>query len=263
MEYVVAFTGPRGAGKTISMTFLALRDLLAGREVLANFEIEKDGYRSKPLMLEDWVSLPESLQGALICIDEIQLWADSRRSMALLNRLLGYLTMQTRKRNLSLYYSIMDLNWIDSRLRWLTDIEIRCQDLFFSPWGKEKGLERGELIKWTPIDITGVISGKPGKQLLPRLLRAKPLWNCYDSFKPVDVWGGFTQIRVKSSQLVIDLRGEEEKESAAAQPKDEAAKAAEDKVSLLREFTTKILSEYAVYQLPRARELMKELRKLA
>jgi len=209
VDYVVAFVGPRGAGKTLSMSYLAIRDMLAGRPVFANYDIHWNGHRSQPLDTADWLTLSSKLDGATICLAEIQLWADSRRTLTVMNRLLGYLTMQTRKRAMSFYYTIQEFSWLDARLRWLTDVLIFCQDVAPTPWGRQNKLERGTLINWLVYDLSGLISGKP-YQLLGRLrLKAKPLWQAYDSYQTFEPWEGFSKVSVKADEYVIDARGQE------------------------------------------------------
>jgi len=208
---VIAFTGPRGAGKTLTLTAWVMCYVARhGGQVWANFAMgwpspEGPLWRAMPLEVEQWVSLSPDLAQGVVCIDEIQHFADSRRSNTVLNRLLGYLTMQSRKRQLSLYYTVQNMQWLDKRIQWLTDIEVACRDLALTPWGREKELERGRLIGLTVIDHSGYLSGQPGARC-QLVLRGYRFWGAYDTYQVRDVWEAMSRVEVKADRLVIDAR---------------------------------------------------------
>lgn len=67
------------------------------------------------------------LQNASVGVDEFTLYADSRSSMG--NKLISYFVLQTRKRNVCLYYTTQNIQMIDRRVREHTQIFIFCKDV--------------------------------------------------------------------------------------------------------------------------------------
>jgi len=210
-------TGPEGAGKTCLMTFFALLHNAYGGKVLTfpGYEVT-DGHGkvlSEPLDIEQWITMPPELRDVLICIDEVQNFFSSRRHMSVLNYLFANLAAQRRHRNIGIIYTVQDWGWLDDRVRWLTHVLIVCSDLYWSPWGKEQEVKRGELISANFFDVKGFFTGKPWTPGPQFLLRAKAIWDCYNSFADVDTWTGLTKVEMKRPTIKIDLTGGPEEES--------------------------------------------------
>lgn len=217
---IEGITGPEGAGKTCLMTYFGLLHHARGGKLLTfpGYEIT-DGHGGKvsePLDIDQWVTMPPELRDALICIDEIQNFFNSYHHMAVLNYLFTNLAAQRRHRNIGVIYTVQDWGWLDNRIRWLTHVLIVCSDLYWSPWGKEQEVKRGELIRANFFDIKGFFTGEPWSPGPQFLLKAKQIWNHYNSFADVDVWSGLTKVEFKKQKMVLDLRGQPEEGSGGA-----------------------------------------------
>lgn len=218
--------GPEGGGKTLLMTYFGLLHRARGGRVLAfpGYEITNgNGEKlSEPLDIDQWITMPPELRDVLICIDEVQNFFNSRRHMSVLNYLFASLAAQRRHRDIGVIYTVQDWGWLDDRIRWLTHVLIVCSDLYWSPWGKEQGVKRGELISASFFDVKGFFTGRPWTPGPQFLLRAKDIWKCYDSYADVDTWTGLTKVEFKKPKLTIDLRGSKEGEEGPAQAGAEA-----------------------------------------
>lgn len=242
IEGIVGITGPEGGGKTLFMTWLAKKHQLYGGRVLAfpGYELTdgKGKVLSEKLDIDQWVTMPPELRDVLICIDEIQNYFNSLRHMAVMSYLFASLAAQRRHRNIGIIYTVQDWGWLDNRIRWLTHVLAICRDLWWSPWGKEEGIGRGELIGVTVWDVKGFYTGKPWTQGAPYLLKnAKALWPCYDSYADVDTWTGLTKVELKKPRLKLDLTGgpDEEEELPPGKPQGPSS-IREDNEALLNKF---------------------------
>lgn len=228
---ITGVIGPEGAGKTVLMTYLALLHKARGGKLLTfpGYTVTNGHGKqlSEQLDIDQWVTMPPELRDALICIDEVQNFFNSRRHMSVLNYLFANLAAQRRHRNIAVIYTVQDWGWLDDRVRWLTHVLITCYDLYWSPWGKEQQLQRGELVSANFFDVKGFFTGKPWTPGPQFLLKAKEIWPCYDSYADVDTWSGLTKIEFKKPKLTIDLtESKEESEGEVIQGK------AQNKVSI-------------------------------
>ncbi len=102
----VALTGPRGSGKSLLMTALAAAYAEQGYPLWSNlpisFDLKDKHYESQPLDMSMLYSFAKELRGGLVLIDEINLWANSRKAMANANILLAGIFQMIRKRSLTL-----------------------------------------------------------------------------------------------------------------------------------------------------------------
>ena len=212
---IIGLVGPEGAGKSATMTWLALKHYARGGKVYAfpGYQVKYNGeVISEELRIEQWVTMPEELSNAMICIDEIQNFFDSARWNAISNRLFSYVGMQRRKRSLSIVYTTQNWKWAYERIRWLTHVLGECYDLYWSPWGKTNGIRRGELVRVQFTDLKGFFTGKEYQPLGGIVLRIKPLWEHFDSFGTVDVWQGFAKVKVNVPTLNVNFGEDEETE---------------------------------------------------
>lgn len=127
---IIAYVGRRGSGKTLSMIRQAYVDYKKGRKIYSNMvglnfpfeKLTKDALMS--FMNED-----NKLSNCVILIDEIHMIMDSRLSMSHRNLLLSYLTLQTRKRDVDMYYTTQTWGQVDRRMRQQTDLVVQCNTL--------------------------------------------------------------------------------------------------------------------------------------
>lgn len=195
---VLAFTGYRGQGKSLSLAHTIAMALSQGIKVWSNmpvkfelFENSPFGWKSRicesqPLDMGALYALDSGFQGGAVAIDELQYFLDSRQSMSRSNRLLNAVINQIRKRSLDFYYSIKDLSWADKRDVFETDAEIKCTD---ANWLNQK-VPPGVTILQTCIDRNGwsgieLYNGQAEVQRR-KLSHAKRIWPIYNSYQVID-----------------------------------------------------------------------------
>ncbi len=226
---VVGFSGPRGSGKTLAMSYLSLIDMKRGHPVLANYTIgghvKRGQYEyevnSKPLEFTKMLELSESLQYCITCIDEINLWFASTKWMTQGNRLMQITLQQLRKRAMSLYYTTQNIRWVDNQIRWQTDLHVMCHDMSRTPQGIEAGLHRGEYIRLAIMDLSGYLTGRPydeSGEVYHAMLDARPIWNCYNTENIVDPWEAMAKVELKRPKVMLDLTGEQPDPLAGSEP---------------------------------------------
>lgn len=205
--FTVGATGHKRNGKSLFLTRAGVVALVMGLPVWSNYPIEfdyvdKEGNRthhlSNPLDWEALYMFDDKLEYGVVIISEIQQWLDNRASMRLNNRLFSYILRQIGKRHLSLWYDCFSLDTIDRRLPAETDVEVCCEDLRKTFWGKTKGtfMQDGEYIKLTCYARTNSWIGMTTNESGVRpeyMLYGKPYWNCYDTgflFDPFEAMAG-------------------------------------------------------------------------
>jgi hypothetical protein len=231
------FLGPEGAGKTLMMTYFGLIHISREGDIrtFPGYEIT-DGHGnvlSTPLEMEEWVTLPPELRDCLIDVDEIQNFFGSDRWMSWVNKLWANVVAQRRHRNLGVHYTVQDWEDLDPRVRKKTHVLAVCRDLYWSSWGKDEGIGRGELVSVNFIDVKGFFTGTPWTPGPSQMVRAKEIWPYYDSYGEVDIWSGMTKVKFTKPEIGIDLTGKAEKEEPApAKPKGGKGASNEDIILL-------------------------------
>jgi hypothetical protein len=134
--------GNLGSGKTMLLTVFALRLVERGDyEVYANYTIRHPKIRKiTPLEL---ININPLEKRALLILDEVYAWLDSRVSTSTLNRYLSWIILQSRKRNMDIIYSAQLLRLPDIRLKELSDIIVLAENRqsgFFYKFIWQKGL---------------------------------------------------------------------------------------------------------------------------
>lgn len=215
-EWVVGYTGPRGGGKSLDMTFVACHDyLLRGKPVWSNIPIKVELHlpnnevvvaQAFPLDTKLLFTLSDELSGGLVCIDELELYAEARRSQSNKNLLLNYIIMQTRKRALSFFYTIQQPQWADNRLQFMSDLMMRCRDIAYTEWGQENDIQRGHYFSITVEDWSGALTGRKYHETgfsQTFCLWGKPLWGMYNSYDIVDVFEALTPVDLDLNRMKI------------------------------------------------------------
>lgn len=210
--YIIGFTGAKGGGKTLTMSWLAAYLMIHGYPVWANYNINfkyrnKKGqvseYKSKPLDFDALYALSKDIKHGVTVIDELPLFADSRRSGSLNNRLLGYILMQTRKRQMSVFYTAQNMSWTDNRFRWSTDVIVACKDAYH----REHHYARGEYIDVLLWDMSGQWTGKPWSEypypVNSYTFYGKSCWGIYDTKDIIDAFEAMTPIKLDLENRLI------------------------------------------------------------
>lgn len=123
---IIGIEGALGSGKTVQMIRYLYKDKFnLGNEVKTNFKTVFSkpldilgilGITEKTKMKDINIKTAPNLNNVSIGIDEITVFMDCRRSQSKMNLLLSYFILQTRKRNVQLYYTTQDFGMIDTRL---------------------------------------------------------------------------------------------------------------------------------------------------
>ena len=226
-SYIWCFTGVRGSGKSISMTYSAL--LCAwkyGLRLISNYPIEcrlvlMNG-KSHPVQAEELdlyklLCFDNEYHDCLILIDEAPDVISHMAAMTWKNRLLNIFVRQLRKNHNSLFLGAQQFELIDKSMRWQTDILAECNDASRQyGWGTE---HRGKCILLKLKDNSGMWTGKSydtavflqrqqlvkafvdpalKMKIYPRVLwgdeNHKPV---YDTYYIQDVWESLKKVDIK------------------------------------------------------------------
>jgi hypothetical protein len=116
---LIALIGDLGSGKTLGLTYFGYRAYLKHRTIFTNMNslVFKDKLIRSILDLEE---MREGFAG----LDELWLWADSRLSPSLKNRVASMILLKSRKRDLDICYTTQHWMQIDCRIRNVTDFLI-------------------------------------------------------------------------------------------------------------------------------------------
>jgi hypothetical protein len=229
---VVAITGPKRSGKSLLLARLLAYDLIKGRTVWSTMPVhtpaflKKRGYPTLKTLDINWDSLymlEKEYSEGTIGLDESIYWDDSRTSLSVRNKLLNTVMNQVGHRNLNVYYTVKTQGWLDRRLQFETDIEIRCFDLALKPWGRSNHVKRGTVIRLEFYDKSGAFTGnqyndkynmRPFKVLIWK--NADRWWDAYDTKELVGIEEMFTGVKVDMRKRVISNKVSIDKDTEEA-----------------------------------------------
>ncbi len=196
----IAFTGTRGAGKSVALTAFGVIDgLLAGRRVVSNMPIEiKVKYKDcqkifqseelLPSMLLDINEFTKNYYNCLMLIDEINVFiADAQRSMSNESYYFALALQQMRHRKLDFGFTTQNENWQTDRTQFQTDFYVKCSDNAMGH-GTPKKEEIGRKSLWKIHDMSGLVTGEVLKTVFNKVMPYTekvfwntPFWNCYST----------------------------------------------------------------------------------
>lgn len=123
-----------GTGKTLFMTVRTKQHYDKGERIIANYGLRFPHEKADSKMLMQIVESDANLQRCVLALTEVHVLLDSRESMKKRNKTLSYLILQTRKRQVYLFYDSQSLHQVEKRLRDNTDYFVFCKkvapDLF-------------------------------------------------------------------------------------------------------------------------------------
>jgi len=152
---LIGIEGNINSGKTVYAIRCLKIDYNNNRKIISNtplFNIDYEDFDIKKFMSNDNI-YRKSLNNATILLDEITVYMDCRLSGSKQNLLMGYLVLQSRKRNLDIYYTTQNLDLVDyKRLVKYTNIIVYAQEIYVkNPDGKTESLENWR--NYTIIDM--------------------------------------------------------------------------------------------------------------
>lgn len=116
---MMGIVGELGAGKTLSLVYLGLRNWIkyqGTRTIFANFHLKGIPYT--------YVPNPEDIdeiRSGIFLIDELWLYCDSRLSSSGRNKFVTKVLLKSRKRDLDILYTTQSLGQVDVRIRRISD----------------------------------------------------------------------------------------------------------------------------------------------
>lgn len=126
---VIGIEGGLGTGKTVYMTRLLYLDSKKGFPVMSNYKLMN--VKHEMLDVSNVLEMNESnvqLKNMSIGIDEITVFMDCRRAMS--NLMISYFILQSRKRNVNIYYTTQSFDMVDNRLIDHTDFQVMCSKIY-------------------------------------------------------------------------------------------------------------------------------------
>lgn len=150
---IIGIEGGLGSGKTIMMARYLYQDALSGFDVRANFGLK---FKSNDLDVKELLETGKELRNVTIGLDEITVFIDCRKSMSKMNRLISYFILQSRKRNVNIYYTTQDFDMVDKRLIQHTHIQIVAEKIYYSD-----GREIPDYRRYTILDFRNPKNLKP------------------------------------------------------------------------------------------------------
>ena len=132
---LMAICGNLGAGKTLSLTYLAWRNMKKGLKVYSNYELK---FPYVPIKTVDDVL---GMKDGFFAGDELWHWLDSRASMSKKNQVIGNFLLTSRKKGVNFAFTAQSFGQIDIRIRRVCDFlampqlnvqETICRLLIFS-----------------------------------------------------------------------------------------------------------------------------------
>lgn len=166
---IVLFKGSRGKSKTLSMIKEGLKYLNSGWVVYTNLNKTRFKKIDSDYILN--LSTKSTLFNAVLCIDEIELFFDSRDWNSQKSKIFSRFLQQIRKRNIIILCTAQFYNLIDIRLRQQIDYLVLCD------YDKIKKISTNLFL-----DVTSYESGK-----IPRFVKikynAEPFFSEYDTLE--------------------------------------------------------------------------------
>lgn len=213
-EYIVVNDGIEGSGKSSLMTADNLAFLKRGGKLLTfpGYDVYNDDGEviSEQIDIAKLLNmlLSEELRNVRVSMDEMENWLDSYESQSQIAKILVAIAQQRRKMNIGMYGTINpSYEWLPRKFRGIFQILNHCEDMHFITKG---AVPEGTLFRITTIDMLGLITGKPGKRLRPRMFYGKPYRKHFKSYSVVDIQEKWTRVKVNKRVIEVDLNGDGE-----------------------------------------------------
>jgi hypothetical protein len=194
---VIGFIGPRGSGKSVNTARMSILDyMMEGKQVWANMEIGcqlgLNGHHHI-IQADNWdkidiIGLENIYDNGCIVIEEANMtMMEARRAMRDENIRFSYVLQQLRKRKMNIIWNAQSENHVDDRMRYQTDIFVKCADVSLLPGHRNVGV--GELTLCKYYDYSGVVTGdiKSRKGFIEPFFECivanKPWWNSFNTWQ--------------------------------------------------------------------------------
>ena len=220
LSLVIVIVGPRGGCKTLLMTHFELETLARAwavkrlRKLLNNLNLyprrkvnawsnypvhglwvppghnKPVSLSASPLDMDSLVVWAPEFQNGVIFFDEIDQAADRQDWMSTFSKMLTTGVKVMRHRNLSLIASLQFVDELNMRLFKQADVIIKTRDMAWTPWGRERNLQMGEISNTTWIDKSGIMTGygyDEKEQVFPLQFFGKRYWGNYETLHDFNI----------------------------------------------------------------------------
>lgn len=217
-HYNYVICGPTGGGKTSAAVAICIRNgFYRGKNVFSNVPIRFKIYdrsnntyivEAKDFDIVKFLDGDSVYEGSIVNIDEANFNADVKRSMSNLNMGVTDIMQEGRKLDISCILTTLNPMWLDPRIiSTLADIKIECHDLYFTAWGKDRQLQKGEVTSWQITDVSGKYTGRQWTDLGMIPFQNHNIWGTFNTkyfIKPSDQR---KQVIYQRRKLFIDANG--------------------------------------------------------
>jgi hypothetical protein len=172
---IIGFIGAPRTGKTLFMVYHAYQTFIDGAEILSNVTL-KEPFIYQKMTPYEMLNIPFTnmdREKKTLLIQEADKWFNARRSMRAENTLLGALTGQSGKRNLSIFWDTQFPHLVDNQLRMITDMVYHCESYIDSRTREPLAFQ---YTKETPQEEIKL-------PIIPVTL-LEPFFKMYDSYEP-------------------------------------------------------------------------------
>lgn len=125
---LIGIEGELGGGKTLLLVKYLKAESKHNRRVLTNLTLNEIPYEQVNVM--DLLENNSEFNNVVLGIDELTVYVDCRLSMSKANRFFSYLILQSRKRDVDIYYTTQDMNMIEGRVVNHTNITALCEKMY-------------------------------------------------------------------------------------------------------------------------------------
>lgn len=170
---LIGYVGRMGSGKTLSMVKYAYEKYKKGYTIYSNIKLN---FPYKPYTLTDlleYANNSTNFNNSIIIMDEAHIFLDSRNSGSKRSRMISYILLMSRKRNMHVIYTTQRFHQIDKRLRENSEHINLCS---FKKH-KRTGIEYIRNIIITYLEV--------GQTMRAIVFKAKPYYKLYDSYEVV------------------------------------------------------------------------------
>lgn len=128
---LIGIEGELGGGKTLLMVKYLLDEYrINHREIQTNLKLNNIPYKEIDIL--ELLENDTELNNVVLGIDELTVFVDCRTSMSKSNRFFSYLVLQSRKRNVDVYFTTQNLSMIDKRVIDHTPLIVLCEKIYDS-----------------------------------------------------------------------------------------------------------------------------------
>ena len=185
MSVIMGFVGPRGDGKTLAMTAALIHGYKRNKTIYSNYGLKFPPSEENPspvlplraTTLTEFADADSGLQDAIVAVDEIHVWLDSRSSQTKRNKVASYMVTQSRKRDVDVFYTTQLLHQVEKRVRDNTDIIVKCENLNRA---RDRGRPLEQHQPYIRLTILQTDRGKFSTKYIPPT-RARKIARLYDT----------------------------------------------------------------------------------